>query len=191
LDQFARAFFGVNDGDWGQLTYTFDDIVNTLNQIEPYDWPKFLRTRLDENAANAPLDGIKRGGYRLAYSESQSDYLKAVESRRKVVDLTFSLGLVVDTKGKFTQVMWNGPVFKAGLTTGTELIAVNGSTYEGERLKTAVKETLYGTPIELLIKQGETYRTVRIDYRGGARYPKLERISGVPALLDDILAAKK
>jgi predicted metalloprotease with PDZ domain len=25
LDTFARAFFGINDGDWGQATYTFED----------------------------------------------------------------------------------------------------------------------------------------------------------------------
>jgi predicted metalloprotease with PDZ domain len=191
LDNFARAFFGVNDGDWGQLTYTFDDVVNALKQIEPYDWAKFLRTRLDENAASAPLDGIKQGGYQLIYSENQSEYLKASETRRKVVDLAYSLGLTVDLKGKFTQVQWDGPAFKAGLTIGTELVAVNGIAFDPDKFKVAVKATKDGTPIDLLIKQGETYRTVRIDYRGGARYPQLERIQGVPAILDDILAPKK
>lgn len=191
LDNFARAFFGVNDGDWGQLTYTFDDVVRTLNQIEPYDWAKYLRTRLDENATHAPLDGIKRGGYQLVYGATQSEYFKASEARRKTVDLQYSLGLSVDSKGKFTQVLWDGPAFKAGLIVGTELIAVNGIAFDADKLRAAVQSTKDGTPIDLLIKQGETFRTVRIDYRGGARYPKLERIKDTPALLDDIFAPKK
>ena len=35
-----RAFFGINDGDWGEVTYTFDDVVATLNAIQPYDWAR-------------------------------------------------------------------------------------------------------------------------------------------------------
>ncbi len=38
LDDFANAFFGVNDGDWGTLTYTRAELVATLNKVEPYDW---------------------------------------------------------------------------------------------------------------------------------------------------------
>jgi predicted metalloprotease with PDZ domain len=191
LDDFARAFFGVNDGDWGQLTYTFDDIAATLNSIEPYDWKPFLRSRLDDNATNTPMEGIKRGGYQLLFSETQSDYAKASETRRKVIDLTYSLGVVLDSKGKFTAVQWDGPIFKSGLTTGSELIAVNGTAFDADKLKAAVKATKSGAALELLIKQGETYRTFNIDYRNGLRYPKLERVKDAPALLDDILAAKK
>jgi hypothetical protein len=46
-------------------------------------------------------------------------------------------------------------------------------------------------PIELLIKAGDRYRTVKIDYHGGSRYPKLERVDGTPDLLSDIIAEKK
>ena len=54
LDDFAKAFFGVNDGDWGQLTYDFDEIVDTLNGVYPYDWADFLTTRLLEPDQPAP-----------------------------------------------------------------------------------------------------------------------------------------
>ncbi|HYM34198.1 MAG TPA: hypothetical protein VET48_02320, partial [Steroidobacteraceae bacterium] len=92
LDDFAHAFFGINDGDWGQFTYTFDDIVSELNKVQPYDWAGFLRTRLDENAEHAPLAGLERGGYRLVYSEIESEYAKASAGRRKGIDFTYSLG---------------------------------------------------------------------------------------------------
>src|SRR5438309_1909446 len=47
LDDFARAFFGVNNGSYVPYTYTFEDVVNTLNAIEPYDWAKFLNDRIN------------------------------------------------------------------------------------------------------------------------------------------------
>jgi predicted metalloprotease with PDZ domain len=70
LDDFAHAFFGINDGDWGQVTYTFEDVVHALESVEPYNWSTFLRERLDEISPRAPLDGLARGGYRLVYSET-------------------------------------------------------------------------------------------------------------------------
>ena len=30
MDDFAQAFFGVNDGDWDALPYTRDDVIATL-----------------------------------------------------------------------------------------------------------------------------------------------------------------
>ena len=56
LDDFARAFFGVNDRDWGELTYTFDDIVQALNKVQSNDWAAFLRARLEQVSDHAPLD---------------------------------------------------------------------------------------------------------------------------------------
>src|SRR3546814_8419377 len=34
IDDFAHAFFGMRDGDWGVLTYTLDDVDATLNGIQ-------------------------------------------------------------------------------------------------------------------------------------------------------------
>src|SRR5262249_46301640 len=155
------------------------DVVATLNQVEPYDWTTFLRTRLDENATHAPLDGFKRGGYDLIYVDTPSEFYKDSETRRKVVDLTFSIGLMVDNTSKVTGVLWDSAAFKAGLTIGCEVIAVNAQSYDADKLRAAVKATASGkSSIELLIKQNDTFRTVRIDYTGGAKYPHLERIKG-------------
>ncbi|WP_310538981.1 peptidase M61 [Phenylobacterium sp.] len=193
LDDFARAFFGVNDGAWKDpLTYDFDEVVKTLNAVHPHDWAAFLRTRLDGHGPGAPLDGVTRGGYRLAYSATPTDFTKTEEARRKITDLTYSLGLVLNKDGEFTAVQWEGPAFKAGLADGVKLIAVNGVAYDGDRLKEAITAAKGGkAPIELLVKDGERYRTVPIAYHDGLRYPRFERISGTPARLDDILAARK
>jgi hypothetical protein len=46
------------------------------------------------------------------------------------------------------------------------------------------------TPIEVLVKTGDRYRTVRFDYHDGLRYPRLVAIPGAPARLDQIFTAK-
>jgi predicted metalloprotease with PDZ domain len=192
LDDFAKAFYGIHDGAWVPATYTFDDVVATLNAVQPYDWATFLRTRLDGHGPGAPLDGLKRGGYRLTYTDTPSEFWKVNETRRKTVDLTYSIGVVLNREGAISDVMWDGPAFKAGLTSGTQIVAVNGVAYDADNLKAAIKAAK-GTaePIELLVKTGDRYRTVRIDWREGLRYPHLERDGSGPAKLDDILAPRK
>ena len=139
----------------------------------------------------APLDGIARGGYKLAYSDTPSDYFKKMEARRKITDLTFSLGLVIGRESKLTDVLWGGPAHTAGLTVGTQIVAVDGLAYDSDRLKELVKAAkTNNAPIELLIKNGDRYSTVHIDYHDGLRYPLLLRDASVPARLDQILSPR-
>ena len=191
LDDFARAFFGVNNGSYVPYTYTFEDVVNALKGIEPYEWAKFLRDRLDGHGPGAPLDGIARGGYKLVYTETPTDYFKGYETRRKVTDLTYSLGVVIGSEGRLTDVLWEGLGYKSGLTVGTQIIAVDGTTFDAGRIKDAIKNAQNNGPaIELLVKNDDRYRTVRIDYHDGLRYPRLERDTNVPARLDQILTPR-
>lgn len=190
LDDFAAAFFGVNDGDWGQLTYTFKDVVATLNAVQPHDWDAFLKSRVQAVAANAPLDGFARGGYRLVFRPEPNAYFKATEARSRGANLTYSIGLSVDSNGKITSVNWDGPAFRAGLTTISTVTAVNGEAFSPERLRAGVAATAKGEPLTLLVRTGEAFRPVTLDYTGGARYPHLERIEGKPAYLDDILSPR-
>lgn len=190
LDDFAKAFFGVNDGDWGTLTYTRKDVVATLNKIEPYDWEAFFRKRVDEVATQAPLDGLERGGYKLVYGDTPNAVWRDGEVRSRGANLLYSIGLSVDQNGKITLVQWDGPAWKAGLNTSLTITGVNGQAFSAERLRAAVAGTKNGTPVDLLIRIGETFKTVRLDYRGGHRYPRLERVAGKPAYIDDILAAR-
>ncbi len=188
LDDFARAFFGVSDGDWGELTYTFDDIVRTLNQVQTNDWAGFLHARLDLVGNRAPLDGITRGGYRLVYTNTPSEWFKSVEKLRKVTDLTYSGGFILGTEGEIADVTWDGPAFNAGLTAGTKVIAVNGRALDTDRLKDAIKAKK--SPLILLVKTGDIYRTIDLNYNGGLRYPKLEKTNTAPSTLDALLAPK-
>ena len=189
LSDFARAFFGINNGSFVTVPYKFEDVVAALNGVLPYDWTGFLRSRLDGNPAGPPLDGLTRGGWKLVYTDTASPMQKSVEGRRKSADFTFSLGLSVGHGGELTSVQWDGPAFKAGLAAGGKLIAVNGAAFDspGDLIE-AVKQK---SPLELLVRYGNHFQDVKIDYRGGLRYPHLERIAGTPDRLDEILAPLK
>jgi predicted metalloprotease with PDZ domain len=196
LDDFARVFFGVNDGSYVPATYLFEDVINALNAVHPYDWAAFLRARLDGHGPGAPLDGIARGGYKLIYKDAPSAYFKDSETRRKVGDLTYSLGFTVASDGRINEVLWEGPAYKNGITVGTLIIAVNGTVFDLDRLKNAIKQAQKtSAAIEFILKNGDRYRTVRIGYYAGLRYPHLERNEptlndNAPARLDQILTPK-
>lgn len=192
LDDFARAFFGIDDGSYGTVTYTFDDVVKALNDVAPYDWATFLRTRLAGHARRAPLDGLARGGYRVVYSDQESPYYHSGEKPRTVSDFDFSLGFVVDNEGVIGDVNWESPSFTAGLTDGTKIVAVNGFAFSVDRLHRAVADAASaGAPaISLIVRNGDRFATVSLDYHGGLRYPHLERIEGRPALLDSIISPR-
>jgi predicted metalloprotease with PDZ domain len=191
LDDFARSFFGIDNGSFTTVTYTFDDLVKALNAVLPYDWASFLQTRLHSHGPGAPLDGFTRGGYRLVYTDTPSSFTKASDSRGHHTDLTYSIGMVANSVGTLGRVLWDGPAFKAGLTPGDQILAVNGTEFDGEVLKNAVARAKTDrNPIELTVKTQNRVWTARVEYHDGLRYPHLERIEGTPARLDDILAAK-
>lgn len=193
LDDFARTFFGIDDGSFTTVAYTFDDVVKALNAVEPYDWAAFLRARLDSIGKPAPLDGLRRGGYKLVFSDTPSELLKEHEDHGKRVNLLFSIGVEIDDKdGTVLEVLWDSAAFKAKVTESSVLLAVNGAAYSADVLKDAIRGAKSTKlPIELIVKTGDRFRVVMLDYHDGLRYPHLERDPTAPARLDDILAARK
>jgi predicted metalloprotease with PDZ domain len=196
LDDFARAFFGINDGSFAVVTYTFDDVVKALNAVEPNDWAGFLRQRLDAIGKSVPLDGFRRGGYKLLYTDTPSDYQAATEDQHKRIDLLTSIGIEINDKdsgqaGMIDQVIWDSPAFKAKITEGAQILAINGIAYDPDVLKDAIREA-HGRqqPIELILKNGDRFMVANLDYHDGLRYPHLERDTAEPARLDEILTAR-
>ncbi len=187
LDDFAAAFFGVDDGRWEVKPYDFDDVVATLQGVAGFDWATFLRSRIE--ASRPPLDGLEAAGWRLAYRDTPSPFHKALLAQRKQADYTASIGLAVRLEDAVVSgVRWDGPAFDAGITEGATLLAVNGYAFEPALLDDAIKAAQAGGPrVELVVKHGEVVKTVSIDYRDGLKYPYLERIAGRPDRLAEIL----
>jgi predicted metalloprotease with PDZ domain len=160
LDDFAKAFFGIDPGSSVPVTYQFDDVVKALNVVLPHDWASFLRTRLEGHGPGAPLDGITRGGYKLVFNDTPSEFFRTVEGSGAVMQ--YSLGANINSTGQVTTVIWNRPMFKAGIVRGQQIVSVNGVAFSVQRLKTAVTENEKGDhPIVLLMKDGERYRRRR------------------------------
>ncbi|HYD27858.1 peptidase M61 [Brevundimonas sp.] len=193
LDDFARAFYGVEDGVWEARPYTFEDVVQHLNAVHPHDWATFLRSRLDAVGpeARAPLDGIARGGYRLTYVDSLTPVEKRVQGGW-ANDFQYSLGFTLGSGNRITGVRWGGLAYEQGLGSGWELVAVGDRTASAEALRNAVTAAKGGSePIVLVVKRGDEFRTLSFDYHGGLRYPRLERLEGTPDRLGDILAPRR
>ena len=191
IDDFARAFFGMRDRDYGELTYTFDDVVATLTNVQPYDWQSYLRAKVYGLAPQAPLEGITQGGYQLTFTAEPTKWIKSGEKENKNNDLTYSGGLVVGNDGKVSSVLWDSAAFNAGITVGAELVAVNGRKFSPDSLKSAIKAAAAnGASPELLVHDGEIYRTVKLDWHGGLRYPRLEKTGKGPGTLDALLAPR-
>jgi len=192
LDDFARAFYGIDNGSMLPAFYTFEDVVATLDKVQKFDWTPFLRTRVEGHGPGAPLDGLKRAGWKLVYTDTPTDYIKALEERSKSADFSYSLGFSVRADGGVSNVIWDGVGFRAGLAGNTTIVAVNNKVFKPEVLKAAVKAAK-GTkaPIELLVRKGNNLRTISLDYHDGLRYPRLERIPGTPDRLEAIYKALK
>lgn len=188
LNDFCRIFHGGGNTPPKVVTYTFDDVVNTLNQVTPYDWRKFLRDRLDTYGPGAPLGGITNGGWKLVYDDNPSEYTKAMERSRDAVDARFSIGLLLDDKGGIRDVLANSPAWNAHIAPGTTLVAVNGRKYNADILRDAIKASKgQGPSIELLIVNGDFYKTFTLHYHGGEKYAHLVRDESKPDILSDII----
>ncbi|WP_061927369.1 M61 family metallopeptidase [Altererythrobacter epoxidivorans] len=190
LDDFAKAFFGQNDGDWGIATYDFEEIVATLNGVYAHDWATFLDTRLRKPGQPAPMRGLEMAGYKLVWKEEPNTYDAGRMSGGEYLNLFYSLGVNLSSDGKVTSTLWDGPAFSLGIVNGAQIVAVDGEAYSSETIKeaiTAAKDRK--EPIELLVKRGDRYDTIAIDYHGGLRYPWIEA-TGTNTGLDKLLAPR-
>ncbi|PZP58768.1 MAG: peptidase M61 [Pseudoxanthomonas spadix] len=189
IDDFAKAFFGMDNGSYQVKPYDFDEVVATLNGVAAYDWATFLRDRLD---GRKPLTGgIEASGWKLVFGDKPSAAIKAAEGRSKSTNLTYSLGLSVGSDGGVGDVLWDSPAFQAGIAPGMTIVAVNGQAYSGDAIKDAVTAAKTGkAPIELLVKNFDRYDTYKLDYHGGLQYPSLERVAGTTDTLSKLLEAR-
>jgi predicted metalloprotease with PDZ domain len=191
MDDFAKAFFGIRNGDWGVVPYTFDDVVRTLNGVHAYDWRSFLDQRVNRTTERAPLAGFTRSGYRLDFGEEPTPGQAASLKSSNSNDLSFSLGLTIDKDAKITSVLWGSPAFRAGLTVGQTILAVDSRAYSSGAIKERITAAKGSTaPITLTVKRGEEVRVVPLSWNGGLRYPRLTKVGSGRGALDILLEPK-
>ncbi len=192
LDDFCHKFFGGEDSAPKVVPYTFDDIVSGLNEVAAHDWRGFFTERLTSHGPGAPLGGLENSGWKLVFNETPNEYEHINELATQEINLQFSLGVYVHGTGgedsdRVLDVVPGSPAAKAGLAPGMRLVAVNTRKWTPEILRDAIKRAKgTGEPIEILASNGDFFRTYRVDYHGGERYPHLEQISGKRDILSEI-----
>ncbi len=188
IDDFAKAFYSGKDGDYGQLTYQYEDIVKTLDKIAKYDWKKHLDARLYGHENGAPLGGFRASGYNLVFNETPNEFLRGLENSGKFLNLNYSLGMVVSNEGAVNAVLWDGLAFKNGFAVGDRIIAINGKAWGRDNAIEAINAAKNSaTPIQLITLSANQYRVINLDYKGGMRYPHFEK-TGPDGALDKLLA---
>ncbi len=194
LDDFCHLFHGDRSGPAELRTYTFDDLLSALNQVQTYDWRGFFDRLVKSINPRAPLDGVEGSGWRLAYRDTIPSLLKAREHTNRVTDLSYSIGLLIKTpesgadSGKIVDVITGSPADQAGLTPGMTLLAVNGKKWSPEILRSAIRDAKApGNSLEVLAQDGEFFGRFTLEYHQGERYPFLERDSSRPDLLEQII----
>jgi predicted metalloprotease with PDZ domain len=191
IDDFCHLFHGAPSSGPALKTYTFDDVVNALNQVVAYDWRGFWTERLTNHGPGAPLGGIEGSGWKLAYDETPSEMLSSSASSYHFVPAGFVLGLNLRDDGGITDTIEGDLAAKAGIGPGMKVVAVNGRRFSSDVLRDAIKTAKNSSAtIDLLVENDDYYKTYRLDYHGGEMYPHLVRDNSKPDLLSEILKAK-
>jgi len=184
IDDFAHLFHGGANNGPEIKTYTFEEVVSALNSIAPHDWAGYFREKLNSTSPDAPVGGIENGGWKVVYNEKPSK----VPGRRGGAGDAYSIGLQVGEDGSVMDSIVGGLAFKAGITSGMKVVAVNGRVYNRDLLNDAIKASKDSkNPIVLLVISDEYYKTCTIDYHDGERYPHLQRDDSKRDYLDDLI----
>jgi len=188
IDDFCQSFHGGANNGPEVKTYTFDQLVASLNGIAPYDWASFFHTRLDSTAPEAPIGGIENGGWKLVMNAQPMK----LSGRRGGATDVYSIGLQLGLDGSVGDSIVGGPAFEAGITSGMKVIGVNGRTYTHDLLEDAITASSkdQSLPITLLYVDDEFIHTATVNYHGGERSPHLVRDDAKPDYLDDLIKAR-
>lgn len=186
LDDFCRKFLGANRTDVSVVPYELPEIVKDLHELADFDWETFLDRRVSRPQEALPLEVVGRCGYRLKYA-TEPPSGSPISRRRGGVSARDSLGLTFSAEGRIEDVVPGMVGDRARLAPGMNVIGVNSKKFSQQRLHDALAESVALRKIELLLLEGEEFRTVVLDYADGPRYLVMVRDESKPDLLADIL----
>jgi len=102
-----------------------------------------------------------------------------------------AIGLNLRDDGGIVDTVENEIAAQAGIGPGMKVVAVNGRRFSPEVLRDAIKSSKSTRDtIDLLVENTDYYKTYKLDYHGGERYPHLVRDESKPDLLNEIMKAK-
>ena len=120
LDDFTHAFFGIDAGAAGAAPYTLARYRAGSEPRRAIRLGGISQRAAARHGPGAPLDGLARGGWKLAYTDAPRNISRSLEdnasrptSRTRWALSSPALNLAAGG-GR-----WGGPAYEAGLTVGT------------------------------------------------------------------------
>ena len=192
LDTFAAEFFGPPDGAITVKPYTYDDLVAALNQVVAFNWDNLFQSDLLATRPKPVSPGLEAAGWTVVYNDEPNSAAADQEIVSQQVDLSTSIGLVLDQDGMIVDIVPDSAAGRAGLAPATKLVGVNHRVYSTDLLRQAIvnAESTPG-PINLLTISSGYYAEFSVDYHQGLRSPHLTRIPGKPDLLTTIFLPRR
>jgi predicted metalloprotease with PDZ domain len=192
LDTFAQEFFGPPDGAMTVKPYTYDDLVGALNHVVPFHWNDLLQEDLLATRPKPVSAGLEAAGWTVIYNDEPNSSAVDQEVTSQQLDLSTSIGLVLDQDGIIADIVPDSAAGRAGLAPAVKVVGVNHRVYSADLLRQAiVSAETAPEPINLLTISGGYYAEFLVDYHQGLRFPHLTRISGKPDLLTTIFAPRR
>lgn len=188
LDDFCQRFMGPNSTSATVVPYDQADVVKILHELADFDWESLIKSRILEPQDALPLDVATRCGYKVQYATKPSPY--QARQDRDGVSAGDSLGLAFSGVGNITNVVPGMVGDRAGLAPGMKVIGVNNKTFSRSRLLDALADSVRRHKVELLLVEGDEFRTVVLDYADGPRYLEIVRDASKPDLLAEILKSR-
>ena len=192
LDNFAAEFFGPPDGVIAVKPYTYDDLIAALNHVVGYDWNGLLQSNLLATRPTPVSPGLEAAGWTVVYTDEPNGAAVDLETVSQQVDLSTSIGLVLDQDGTIIDLVPDSAAGRAGLAPAQKLMGVNHRVYSADLLRQAiVNAETSQEPLDLLTLTEGYYADNSVDYHQGLRSPHLARITGKPDLLTTILQPRR
>jgi predicted metalloprotease with PDZ domain len=190
LDDFCQEFFHKSPSDPKIKPYGLIEVVDLLSSLAPHDWEGLIRRRIYQPLDQLQLDALWHAGYEYTYTDKRPEFVKLREKDHKTISAEHSLGVRLKEDGTVEQVAPGSPSDKAGLATKMKIMGIDRRKFTPERFRSAIKETPTTRQIELLVLEGDTFRTLVVTYADGKRYPVLQRVVDRPDLLRKIYAPR-
>ena len=129
---------------------------------------------------------IETLGYRIQFGPKPSEYLTDREKDQKSVNATASLGLSVGEDGKVIAIVPGGVADKAGIAPAMTISGVNDRKFSGQRLKDAIADSTTRQKVDLLVLDGDVFKSIVLNYAEGPKYLELTRVAERSDFLGEI-----
>ena len=186
LDDFCKKFFAVQPDERPVMPYELAEVTGILKGLADYDWDTFFRDRISTPQETLDLKFLETLGYRLQFSPKPSEFVLEREKDRKSVNATGSLGLATSEDGKVVGIVPGSIADKAGIAPAMTISGVNDRKFTGQRLKDAIADSTTRQKVDLLVLDGDVFKTIALSYAEGPKYLELTRIADRADVLGNI-----